>query len=177
VVNVSQTEYGALFDLSGKVALVAGGTGAIGGEIARALAAQGARVAVAGRSGDRATEVAGQIETSGGEAIGIALDLTVPRSIEEGVAVLEVQLGPIDVLINSAGTHIEQPAEEMTIEAWDQVLAVNLRGAFLLSQAVARSMIARRRGGSQVHITSVRSGLGIRRGYAAYCASKGAWGS
>jgi NAD(P)-dependent dehydrogenase (short-subunit alcohol dehydrogenase family) len=79
-------------------------------------------------------------------------------------------------LINAAGTHIEQPAEELAIEAWDTVLDVNLRGAFLLSQAAARSAIAHGIGGSHVHVTSVRSELGIRRGYAAYCASKGGLG-
>jgi NAD(P)-dependent dehydrogenase (short-subunit alcohol dehydrogenase family) len=71
------------------------------------------------------------------------------------------------------GTHIEQPAQDLTPETWDKVLDVNLRGAFLLSQGAARSMIASGAGGSILHITSVRSGLGIRRGYAAYCASKG----
>src|SRR5690606_1473429 len=70
-------------------------------------------------------------------------------------------------------THVEQAAEDVTVEAWDKVVDVNLKGAFLLSQGVARSMIAHQVPGSIFHITSVRSGLGIRRGYAAYCASKG----
>jgi gluconate 5-dehydrogenase len=69
--------------------------------------------------------------------------------------------------------HIEQSAQDLTLDAWDKVMNVNLRGAFILSQAAARSMIANGRSGSQIHVTSVRSDLGIRRGYAAYCASKG----
>jgi gluconate 5-dehydrogenase len=170
------SRYDRLFDLSGKVVLVAGGSGAIGAELAAAVCAFGARVAVAGRSAEAAAAVAARLTAEGGEAIGVSLDLADAASVEAGVAAVQSQLGPLDVLINSAGMHIEQPAEQVTMEAWDQVLGVNLRGAFLLSQAVARTMIAAGRGGSHIHITSVRSGLGIRRGYAAYCASKGGLG-
>jgi NAD(P)-dependent dehydrogenase (short-subunit alcohol dehydrogenase family) len=169
-------KYGRLFDLGGKVALVAGGTGAIGSEMAGALLAYGARVAVAGRSANSASTMAARLGTAGEQAIGVGIDVTDPTSIAQGLATVEQRLGPIDVLINAAGTHVEQPAEQVEVDAWDRVLGVNLRGAFLLSQAVARSMIARGSGGSHIHVTSVRSGLGIRRGYAAYCASKGGLG-
>jgi gluconate 5-dehydrogenase len=169
-------EYNKLFDLDGKVALVAGGTGAIGGEMAAALAAYGAKVALAGRSQADADQAAMALVSAGGHAMGVALDVTDSRSIADAVAAVEAQLGPIGVLVNSAGTHIEQPAEELSLEAWDRVLDVNLRGAFLLSQAAARSAIAHGIGGSHIHVTSVRSGLGIPRGYAAYCASKGGLG-
>ena len=167
-------QYEDLFSLRGRVVLVAGGTGAIGSEMARAVAAYGARVAVAGRSQERAAQVAAQISESG--AMGVSIEVTDPASVEAGVAAVQEGLGPIDVLINAAGTHIEGAAEELPLEAWNRVLDVNLRGAFLLSQAVAQSQIARGCGGSHIHITSVRSGLGIRRGYAAYCASKGGLG-
>jgi gluconate 5-dehydrogenase len=110
------------------------------------------------------------------EGIGVAIDVTDALSVERGVATVQDRLGPIDVLLNASGTHIEQAAEQVSMEAWDTVLDVNLRGAFLLSQAVARSQIACEGGGSHVHVTSVRSGLGLRRGYAAYCASKGGLG-
>ena len=171
------SKYDGLFDMSGKVALVAGGTGAIGSEMAGVLAAYGARVAIAGRSGDRADEIAGRLAAAtGGETMGVALDVTDAESVGAAVAAVEERFGPVDVLVNSAGTHIEQPAEEVTVEAWDTVLDVNLRGAFLVSQAVARSEIAHGIGGSHIHVTSVRSTLGIRRGYAAYCSSKGGLG-
>jgi len=169
-------KYAKLFDMRGKVALVAGGTGAIGGEMALALAEYGARVAVAGRSQADVDQAAGRLAAAGGEAMGIALDVTDAASVADAVAAVEAQFGPVEVLINSAGTHIEQPAEDLTLEAWDTVLDVNLRGAFVLSQAAARSAIAGGVGGSHIHVTSVRSGLGIRRGYAAYCASKGGLG-
>lgn len=170
------TKYGSLFDMRGKVALVAGGTGAIGGEMAAALAEYGARVAIAGRSQERADEAAARLVAAGGDAVGIALDVTDAGSVAGAIANVENQLGPVEVLINAAGTHIEQPAEELALEAWDTVLDVNLRGAFVLSQAAARSAIAHAKSGSHLHITSVRSILGIRRGYAAYCASKGGLG-
>lgn len=165
-----------LFDLRHRVALIVGGTGGIGSEMAAALAAFGAKVAVSGRSEQAASSAAGEIEKTGGKAIGIALDVTNAESVMRGVAAAEERLGPIDILLNCAGTQIEQPAEEATLEAWDTVLDTNLRGAFVLSQAVAKSMIARARAGSHIHITSVRSTLGIRRGYAAYCAGKGGLG-
>jgi NAD(P)-dependent dehydrogenase (short-subunit alcohol dehydrogenase family) len=168
--------YANLFDMRGKVALVAGGTGAIGSEMARALAEYGARVAVAGRSQADADQAAGRVADTGGEAMGVALDVTDGTSVAGAVAAVEARFGPVEVLINAAGTHIEQPAEEFDLEAWDTVLDTNLRGAFVLSQAAARSAIAGGVGGSHIHITSVRSELGIRRGYAAYCASKGGLG-
>ncbi|MFL7807392.1 MAG: SDR family NAD(P)-dependent oxidoreductase [Anaerolineae bacterium] len=168
--------YANLFDVRGKVALVAGGTGAIGGEMARALAEYGARVAIAGRSQAGAEQAASRLAGAGGTAMGVALDVTDAGSVADAVAAVEAQYGPVEVLINAAGTHIEQPADELDLAAWDTVLDTNLRGAFLLSQAAARSAIAGGVGGSHIHVTSVRSELGIRRGYAAYCASKGGLG-
>jgi gluconate 5-dehydrogenase len=168
--------YAQLFDLTGSLALVAGGTGAIGMEMARALAAQGAKVAIAGRSAERASALAAQLVETGAQAIGLALDVTDEHSVAAAYDALQAQWGAVDVLVNAAGTHIEQSSAEATTEAWDTVLDVNLRGAFLLSQGAARGLIAARRGGSIIHVTSVRSTLGIRRGYAAYCASKGGLG-
>ncbi len=165
-------EYEGLFDLEDKVVLVVGGTGGIGSEIARAAVAFGARVAVSGRSQEEASSLAAEMGDEE-RAMGLAIEITDPESVREGVSAVESRLGSLDVVVNSAGTHIEQPAEEVTAEAWDEVLDVNLRGAFFLSQTAAQAMLAREKGGSIIHITSVRSELGIRRGYAAYCASKG----
>lgn len=164
--------YENLFDLGNKVVLVVGGTGGIGSEIARAAVAFGARVAVSGRSQEEASSLAAEMGDKE-RAMGLAIEITDLESVREGVSAVESRLGPLDVAVNSAGTHIEQPAEEVTAEAWDEVLDVNLRGAFFLSQAAARGMLARKQGGSIIHITSVRSELGIPRGYAAYSASKG----
>lgn len=172
----SSGEYADLFSLTGKVVLAAGGAGAIGSELASAVAEYGAKVAIADLSEEASSDVAARLPAADGEAMGVALDVTDATSVADGVAAVEGRLGPIDVLINTVGTHIEQPAEGVTLEAWDTVVDINLRGAFVLSQAAARSMIAHEIGGSIIHVTSVRSGLGIRRGYAAYCASKGGLG-
>lgn len=166
-------KYENLFSLRGKIAIVAGGAGAIGGELAHAVAEYGADVAIADISEQGAIAAAERLAKLGVRTMGVAVNATDPESVGKVVATIEDRLGPPNVLINTVGTHIEQPAEEVTEQAWDTVVDVNLKAAFLLSQGAARSMIAHRIGGSIIHITSVRSGLGIRRGYAAYCASKG----
>jgi gluconate 5-dehydrogenase len=163
-----------LFDLRGRVAVVAGGAGAIGSALAEGLAAYGASVTVAGRNEEAAVRVAQDIaEATGACTLGLRVDANDPDSVAALVDHTEGQLGPVSVLVNAVGTHIEQPAQDVTPEAWDRVVDLNLRAAFLLSQGAARAMIASQTPGSILHITSVRSGLGIRRGYAAYVASKG----
>lgn len=167
------SKYGELFSLKDKVVFVAGGSGAIGGEMARGAAEYGAKVVIAGRKAEAAAAIATELQEMGADAMSIKLDVTEEDSILSAFEAVKETLGAVDVLINAVGTHIEQPAHEVTMEAWDKVLGVNLRGAFLLSQAAARSMMAHEKGGSIIHVTSVRSALGIRRGYAAYVASKG----
>ena len=166
-------KYARLFDLTGKVVMSAGGGGAIGAELAHAVSEFGAKVAIADLSDEACARQVELLTAKGGEAMGVRIDVTDANSVSEGVKAIEQRFGPIDVLINTVGTHIEQAAHEVTLEAWDTVVDINLRGAFVLSQAAARSMIDHETGGSIIHVTSVRSALGIRRGYAAYCASKG----
>jgi len=169
-------QYKNLFDMRDKVVFSAGGAGAIGAEMARALAAFGAKIAIADISVDAVKRVTAALDQSGATVMGVEIDVLDENSVASAVADVEAALGPIDVLVNTAGTHIEQAAHELEMAAWDTVLGVNLRGAFVLSRAVSRVMIAHGKGGSHIHITSVRSTLGIRRGYAAYCASKGGLG-
>jgi gluconate 5-dehydrogenase len=169
--------YTHLFDLSGKVVFVAGGAGAIGSEIAQACLEFGAKVAIADLSQQAseamATRLASIVNQPSQISLGVALDLKEPDSIHSAISQVEQHFGPVHVLVNAAGTHVEQPAHELSILAWDSVVDVNLRGAFLLSQAAAQHQINHQIQGSHIHITSVRSSLGIRRGYAAYVASKG----
>jgi NAD(P)-dependent dehydrogenase (short-subunit alcohol dehydrogenase family) len=165
--------YKRVFSLDDKVVFIAGGAGAIGAEMARACADYGAKVAVADLSPEAAGQVAQELSDGGAAATSVAVNITDADSTAQAVAEAEATLGPLDVMINAAGIHIEKPAEEYDMASWDKVLAVNLKGGFVLSQAAARSMIARGEGGSIIHVTSVRSGLGIRRGYASYVASKG----
>lgn len=166
-------DYRQLFSLEGKTVMVAGGAGAIGSAMARAAAGFGARVAIADVAEGPRGQVVAELRSEGAAAVGVFANVLDPDTVRAAVDEVEDALGPIAVLINAVGTHIEQPAEEVTMDAWDTVVDVNLRGAFVLSQAAARSMMAHGVRGSIVHVTSVRSGLGIRRGYAAYVASKG----
>ncbi len=165
-----------LFSLVGQHVMVVGGTGGIGGEIALACGQFGAKVSIAGRDAERSAAVAAQLDLDAETVTGVALDVTSAASIAAGLARAEEALGSVTVMVNSAGTQIEEPATEVKEESWDAVMDANFKGAFLLSQAAARSMIAQGRGGSIIHVTSVRSNLGIRRGYAAYVGSKGGLG-
>ena len=165
-----------LFSLVGQHVMVVGGTGGIGGEIALACGQFGAKVSIAGRDADRSAAAADQLDLDAEAVVGVALDGTSAASVAAGLARAEEALGPVTVMVNSAGTQIEEPATEVKEESWDAVMDANFKGAFLLSQAAARSMIAQGRGGSIIHVTSVRSNLGIRRGYAAYVGSKGGLG-
>ncbi|MGQ9456743.1 MAG: SDR family NAD(P)-dependent oxidoreductase [Anaerolineae bacterium] len=164
--------YRDLYNLEGKVALVAGGAGGIGTAISEGLAAFGATVLVAGRTQAKAEKVAADIVAAGGRAEGLYLDATDIPSTRQIVADLGQRYGNIHILVNCVGGHKEAPAEEYTEEDWDRVVDLNLKAAFFLSQAVARVQIPNG-GGKHIHISSVRSLLGIRRGYIAYCASKG----
>lgn len=164
--------YRNLYNLEGKVALVAGGAGGIGTAISEGLAAFGATVLVAGRTQAKAEKVAADIVAAGGRAEGLYLDAADIPGTRQIVADLGQRYGNIHILVNCVGGHKEAPAEGYTEEDWDRVVDLNLKAAFFLSQAVARVQIPNG-GGKHIHISSVRSLLGIRRGYIAYCASKG----
>jgi NAD(P)-dependent dehydrogenase (short-subunit alcohol dehydrogenase family) len=170
---MAYNQYADLFTLKNKVVMVAGGAGAIGSDMARAAAGFGAKIAIADFAEAPREEVVAALQAEGVDAVGVFANVLDPETVTAAISDAEQALGPLSVLINTVGTHVEQPAEEVSMDAWDKVVDVNLRGAFVLSQAAARSMIAHEVRGSIIHITSVRSGLGIRRGYAAYVASKG----
>jgi len=163
--------YRALFDLSNKVALVTGGAGGIGGAISEGLSAFGASVVIAGRTRAKAEQHAAGICAAGGRAWGVGLDVLDFEAVQSLVEQIVERYGKLDILVNSAGTHIEAPAVDLTEDNWDTILNLNLKAAFFMAQAVARAQIPRG-GGKQIQISSVRSMLGIHRGYVAYCASK-----
>lgn len=159
------------FKLDGQVALVAGGYGGIGAALSLGLAQQGASIAIAGRSAEKSAALAAELAGWGFNALGLSFDIKAPGDISRLVENTVGEYGRLDILVNCVGTHIEKPAEELSVEEWDEVHDTNLRGAFLLSQAAGRQMIQQERG-KQIHISSVRSLLGIRRGFAAYTSSK-----
>jgi 3-oxoacyl-[acyl-carrier protein] reductase len=154
-------------DLTGKVALVTGGTRGIGRAIAQALYAAGAKVAITGRDLDRATAAAAEL---GDRSIGLACEMTDPAQIEAAIAATEQRLGPIDILVNNAGLTRDQILLRMSESDWDAVLDANLKGAFLAIKAVTKGMM-KRRAGRIVNITSV-VGLTGNKGQANYAASK-----
>ena len=161
-----------LFDLSGRVACVPGGYGDIGAAIAWALAQAGARVAVAGRSAGKAEALAAALREAGHDALGLPMDAHSVSSIRHATDAVAQHFGQLDLLINCVGIQREERLAEVTEEAFDEVVQVNLKAAMFMGQAAARHQ---HRGGRQVHLLSVRAQLGLRdRGYSAYCATKGA---
>ena len=154
----------------GRIALVTGASRGIGEAIAKRLAAEGATVIAAARSVDALARVVEQIQASGGTASALALDLADPASIETGVKSALAAHGQIHVLVNNAGVTEDNLILRMGKEAWDRVLATNLTGVFLLTQAVIKGM-GRKRYGRIVNVTSVVGLLG-NAGQANYAASK-----
>ena len=159
--------YRDLYRLEDKVAVVAGGAGGIGCAICEGLAAFGATVVVADINQAAADRVAGEITDAGGRAWGTVVNALDVAGTQRGMAEIAERAGSLDVLVNAVGTHREAPAETFTEADWDLVVGLNLKAAFFLSQAAAMVQM-RQGGGKQIHISSVRSLLGIRRGYVAY---------
>ena len=159
-------------NLDGKVALVTGGGRGLGEAICRMLGQSGAIAVVADIREDLADKVALEIQADGGKAIALRLDVCDEQQAEAAVAQVVQQFGRLDILINNAGTDMTLPVDELTIADWDRVLAVNLRGPFVLSKLALPTM-QRQRHGHIVNIASTAS----KRAWAnasAYHASK--WG-
>ena len=135
-----------LFDLKGKVALVVGGSRGIGFAIAEGLASMGAKVVIANSTTEQGERAAAQLRSQGREARAIAVDLRRDPSINALVTSTVQAFGQIDVLVNSAAVIRRGPIEDVSEDDWDTMMGINLRGAFLLCQAVGRHMIERQAG-------------------------------
>ena len=134
-------------DLTGRVALVTGGSRGIGREIARALAAAGARVAVNYRAAaDAADIVVRDIESAGGKAVALQADVSDPLAAAELVRETEARLGPIGVLVNNAGVNAGNPLDRLDAQIWNDTIATNLSSAFFVTQAALPAMRAQRWG-------------------------------
>jgi 3-oxoacyl-[acyl-carrier protein] reductase len=155
---------------TGKIALVTGASRGIGEAIARRLASEGATVLAAARSVEALQRVVKEIEAGGGKASALTLDLADAASIEAAVKTALAAHGEIHVLVNNAGVTEDNLILRMGRDAWDRVLATNLTGVFLLTQAVIKGMV-RKRYGRIVNVTSV-VGLMGNAGQANYAASK-----
>jgi 3-oxoacyl-[acyl-carrier protein] reductase len=158
--------------LSDALALVTGGSRGIGRAIAVRLASLGAAVAICGRDAHALNDVSAQLAGLGGRVFSQVADLTRAADVEALVAKMESALGPVTILVNNAGIGVFGPAHEKSEEDWDRVLSTNLKSVFLVSKAVAPSMISRK-GGDIINISSL-AGVNAFKGGGLYCASK--WG-
>ncbi|MFF5209052.1 SDR family NAD(P)-dependent oxidoreductase [Streptosporangium sp. NPDC000396] len=157
--------------LAGKRVLVSGGSSGIGAATARRFLEEGARVFVGGLDAaevDRTVAELGPLGEVGGLAGDVSAEADVARLVDGAIAAL----GGVDVLINNAGTAWREPFLQITPDHWDRIMAVNLRGMFLLAQAVARHLMARNSGGVILNMSST-NGIGGEEDYAHYNASKG----
>jgi 3-oxoacyl-[acyl-carrier protein] reductase len=160
-----------VLDLSGKVALVTGASRGIGRAVALCLAQCGAKVAIVDRrSTAEAEDVAREIRSHGGECLVVLADVSQPADVERMAEATQQAFGRIDILVNNAGVSRDTLILRMSDEDWDQVMATNLRGAFLCIRAVLRTMM-RQRWGRIINISSV-SGLAGNAGQANYAAAK-----
>jgi 3-oxoacyl-[acyl-carrier protein] reductase len=155
-----------MFDLTGKGALVTGATGGIGGAIALALKAQGAKVAISGTREDRLRELAGQI----GDVTPLPCNLKDREAVSNLATQAEAAVGTLDIVVNNAGITRDNLFMRMKDEEWDEVIAVNLTATFVLCRAAVRNML-RRRYGRIVNIASISGVIG-NPGQGNYAASK-----
>ena len=142
-------------DLAGRVALVTGASSGLGARFARVLAAKGAKVALCARRKDRLEALADEIRGAGGEAIAVRMDATDADSMIAAVDAAEGAFGTVDTLVNNAGMPDAQRAHKMSLDLVDNVIGVNLRGPWVLSCEVARRLIAAKKPGRMVNISSV----------------------
>lgn len=162
----------ALFDLTGRTALVTGAGQGIGFAIAEALAAAGASVVLNGRTQGKLEQAAVQLRTSGAQIATAAFDVTDAKAVRQAVDALEGGGTAIDILVNNAGVQHRRRLDAFDHDDWHEIMRTNVDGVFYVSQVVARHMIARGHG-KIINIGSVQSDL-ARPTIAPYTASKGA---
>ncbi len=161
----------ALFDLSGRVAIVSGTSRGLGQAFARALARAGADLVLTSRTRDSLQAFEAEIRAMGRRAISLELDVRNQESIERMASAAEAEFGHLDILVNNAGCNVRKPALEVTWDDWNLIVDTNLRGSFFVAQSVARHMIPRHYG-RIINIGSVTSVAGYA-GLAPYGASRG----
>ena len=159
------------FRLDGKRALVTGGARGLGLTMAKAMAEVGADVALCGRSVEPCQEAAASIAEATGRSVkAFKADVTVAADVDRLVADVESELGPIDVLINSAGVNVRGPSHEIAEADWDMVIDINLKGTFLCSRLIGPRMVSRG-WGRVINMGSMLSVIALP-GRAPYCAAK-----
>ena len=162
-----------LFDLSGKTAIVTGGSRGIGKEMAEGLAEAGANIMLCARRSEWLDETVKEFEGRGFSVAGMTCDVSKPDDVRRVVDETVSRFSALDILINNAGVSWGAMPEEMTLEQWQKVIDVNLTGCFLMAQAAGREML-KRAGGSIINISSISGITSSANGpfYAGYVASK-----
>jgi NAD(P)-dependent dehydrogenase (short-subunit alcohol dehydrogenase family) len=162
--------------LDGKVALITGAGSGIGAATARRMAAEGAAVALVGRTATTIEAVAGQIAAAGGRARALPADVSQPEQIASATERALAELGGLDIVVANAAVQLhgfDQPLHDLPEAAWDATHDVNLRGAYLTCRAGLRAMLARGGGGAVIIVSSVTALAGLAPQNPAYTASKG----
>lgn len=147
-----------MFSLEGKVAVVIGGTGVLGGEFCRGLSRAGATVAVLGRSGEKGRALSDELCAQGRSCISMAVDATDKEALTVACGEIATTLGGVDILVNAPGVNSTTPFFEIDEVEWQRLLDANLKTVFLACQVFGERMIADARGGSIINISSASSG-------------------
>ncbi|MET0541107.1 MAG: SDR family oxidoreductase [Variovorax sp.] len=164
-----------LFDLSGKTALVTGGSRGLGLQIAEALGEAGAKILLSSRKAADLEESAAHLQAKGIDTRWVAADASDPAQIRKVCDEAMQRLGHVDILVNNAGATWGAPAEDYPLEAWDKVMNLNIRSVFLMSQAVGKASMIPRRQGRIINIASITGLSGsMDVAFIAYGTSKGA---
>ena len=159
------------FSVANKVALITGGAAGIGKAIAELFGEKGAKLVLIDKS-ESVGDTEKELSSKGFEALGIATDITIRENIERFVGQASDRFGTIDILVNNAGVVFLAPAEELTDEAWDVTMNVNLKAPFMVTQIVGRKMITQK-AGKIINLAS-QAGIVALDKHLAYCASKAA---
>jgi gluconate 5-dehydrogenase len=162
----------SLFDLSGKIALVTGGSHGLGMSVAIGLGQAGAKLVINGTSQERLDKAMEDYKAEGLDVATYRFDVTKEQEVVESLDRIEREVGPIDILVNNAGIIKRIPMVDMPLEEWQQVIDVDLTAPFIVSRHLARRLIARKSGGKIINMCSMMSELG-RNTVGAYAAAKG----
>jgi len=165
-----------LFDLTGQVALVTGGSRGLGLQIAESLGEAGAKVMISARKAAELEEGVAHLQARGIDARWIAADASKPEDLQRLASETLERFGPVDILVNNAGATWGAPAESHPLEAWDKVMNLNVRSMFLLSQAIGRDCMIPRRKGRIINVASIAglAGNSVEMKTVAYNTSKAA---
>jgi NAD(P)-dependent dehydrogenase (short-subunit alcohol dehydrogenase family) len=159
------------FDLSQDAALITGGSSGLGARFAQVLAQAGAKVVIAGRRGDRLTEVAGAIAASGGKVFTVTLDVTKTETLAAAIDEAEKLAGKLTILVNNAGMNVLSSASALNESDYDKIMDTNVKAAFFMTQAVGTRMVERKVKGRIVNIASIGAFKALP-GLVAYSMSK-----